>query len=68
MQPKIRQARRIIRKRLIDLEKTPSGMAQDLNYSKAYVSMILSGKRTSAKARKRICLYLGLDYERVFST
>ena len=50
-----------VRKRLIDLDWTVKGLAEQMGYSTAYINEIVRGTRKAPHVRQKICDVLGLE-------
>lgn len=55
-----------IKKRLIDLNLSITGLSKVVGYSFAYTYRVLSGREKSLRARKRIAAKLGMTIEELW--
>lgn len=51
------------KKALIDRDMNINELANELNYSREYVSVVINGKYNSPEMKKQICDYLGVASE-----
>lgn len=59
-------ATQIIHKRLIDLDVSIQELANEFGCKREELSMLINNLRPYYKLRRRLCLRLGLNYERLW--